>query len=190
MKSKISDYLKENINVKQSLIENQLEKIENIVKLMIETYKNDKKILIFGNGGSASDAQHFAGELVGRFKLNRKSLPAIALNTDTTVMTAISNDFGYDMIFERQIEALAQKGDLVIGISTSGNSENVVKAINTAKNMGIKTIVLTGKDGGKLSDKADVLIKVPSDNTPRIQETHITIIHIMCELLEIELFRN
>lgn len=188
LKWEISDYLKEGIRVKQAVIDGQLDRIEKIANLMIETYKSRKKILVFGNGGSASDAQHFVGELVGRFKINRQALPAIALNTDTTVMTAISNDFGYDNIFERQVEALAEEGDLIIGISTSGNSENVVRAIHRAKGMGLKTVGLTGINGGRLSEIADVLVTVPSGNTPRIQEAHIAIIHIICELLERELF--
>ncbi len=188
LKWEISDYLKESIRVKQAVIDGQLGKIEDIAKLMIETYRNGRKILVFGNGGSASDAQHFVGELVGRFKISRHALPAIALNTDTAVMTAISNDFGYESIFERQVEALANAGDLIIGISTSGNSENVVRAIQKAKSMGLKTVGMTGSNGGRLSRIADVMIIVPSDNTPRIQEAHIAIIHIICELLEKELF--
>jgi D-glycero-beta-D-manno-heptose-7-phosphate kinase len=188
MRWEISDYLKESIRVKQSVIDGQLDKIEEVVKLMIDTYRNNKKILVFGNGGSASDAQHFVGELVGRFKFNRNALPAVALNTDTTVMTAIGNDFGYEMIFERQIEALANEGDLVIGISTSGNSKNVIRAMQKARSMKVKTVGLTGMTGGKLSEIADIMIIVPSDNTPRIQEAHIAIIHIMCELLEMDLF--
>lgn len=190
MKDDISNYLKESMQVKQYVIDNELDKIEKFVNMMIDTYKNNKKILVFGNGGSASDAQHFVGELVGRFKLERNALPAIALNTDTTVMTAIGNDYGYDNLFKRQVEAFAHEGDLVIGISTSGNSENVVRAMRKARSMGAKTVGMTGSTGGKLSELSDIIITVPSENTPRIQEAHIAIIHIVCELLERELFKS
>lgn len=185
----ISDYLKESIAVKRAVIEKQIDRIEEITKLMIDTYQRGNKVLVFGNGGSASDAQHFVGELVGRFKLERRGLPAIALNADTASLTAISNDFGYAMVFERQVEALAQQGDLVIGITTSGNSENVARALQRAKTMGLRTVVLTGGDGGKVSHIADIAVIVPSDNTPRIQESHIAIIHIICELVEKNLFK-
>ncbi|MBI2971093.1 MAG: D-glycero-beta-D-manno-heptose-7-phosphate kinase [Candidatus Aenigmarchaeota archaeon] len=184
----ISAYLEESIDVKRAVIEKQLDKIEAITKLIIETYKNGNKILVFGNGGSASDAQHFVGELVGRFKVDRAGLPALSLNSDTTILTAVSNDFGYETVFERQVGALANKGDLVIGITTSGNSENVVRAIEKGKAMGLKTVSLTGKDGGRVAKLADISVIVPSDNTPRIQEAHIAIIHIICELLERNLF--
>jgi len=187
-RGEISSYLWENIKVKQSVIENQLDKIEQIVHLIHEAYKNQKKILVFGNGGSAADAQHFAGELVGRFKLQRVALPAIALTTDTSIITAIANDFGFEQIFERQIEALANPDDVVIGISTSGSSPNILKGIQKAKQIGAKTIGFTGKDGGDIANIADICLIVPSNNVSRIQETHITIIHIICELLENEMF--
>jgi len=188
LRGEISSYLWENIKVKQSVIENQLDKIEQIVHLIHEAYKNQKKILVFGNGGSAADAQHFAGELVGRFKLQRVALPAIALTTDTSIITAIANDFGFEQIFERQIEALANPDDVVIGISTSGSSPNILRAIQKAKQIGAKTIGFTGKDGGEIANIADICLIVPSNNVSRIQETHITIIHIICELLENEMF--
>ncbi|MEK6967034.1 MAG: D-sedoheptulose 7-phosphate isomerase [Nanoarchaeota archaeon] len=179
--------MRENMEVKQAVIDTQLDKIERLANYIVDVYKNHKKILIFGNGGSAADAQHFAAELVGRYKMERQGLPAIALTTDTSAITAIANDYGYDEIFSRQVEALANSGDLVVGITTSGNSPNVILALEKAKKIGCKTVGFGGKDGGKLKDIADMTIIVPSSNTPRIQETHITIIHIVCELLEKEM---
>jgi D-sedoheptulose 7-phosphate isomerase len=183
----ISHYLKESIEVKQLVIEKQIDKIEKAAHMFIDAYSDKKKVVAFGNGGSASDAQHLVGELVGRFRIERKALPAVALTTDSSVVTAIANDYGYENVFERQVEANAVKGDVVVGISTSGNSPNVIKAIKKAKQLGCKTIGLTGKEGGKMIDLCDVTIVVPSDNTPRIQEAHIAIIHILCELLDKEL---
>ncbi len=183
----ISNFIRENMEVKQAVIDTQLDKIERLANYIVDVYKNHKKILIFGNGGSAADAQHFAAELVGRYKMERQGLPAIALTTDTSAITAIANDYGYDEIFSRQVEALANSGDLVVGITTSGNSPNVILALEKAKKIGCKTVGFGGKDGGKLKDIADMTIIVPSSNTPRIQETHITIIHIVCELLEKEM---
>lgn len=189
-KTEIHHFLKESIEVKQKVIEQQLNEIENAAKTIVKAYASGKKVIAFGNGGSASDAQHFIGELVGRFRIERKGLPGIALTTDTSVVTAIANDYGYDQVFERQIEANAVKGDIVFGISTSGNSPNVLNAIKKANQIGCKTIGLTGKDGGKLKEICDITIVVPSDNTPRIQEAHITIIHIICDLLDQEIKKN
>ncbi len=183
-KNEISHYLKESIEVKQKVIEKQLDKIEKAAHLFINAYKNGKKIIAFGNGGSASDAQHLIGELVGRFKIERRGLPGIALTTDSSVVTAIANDYGYDQVFQRQVEANAVKGDVMVAISTSGNSPNVINAIKEAKKIGCKTIGLTGKSGGEMANMCDISIVVPSDNTPRIQEAHISIIHILCELLD------
>ena len=142
------------------------------------------KLLLMGNGGSAGDAQHIAAELVGRFKKERKAIPALALTVDTSSLTALGNDYGFDTIFERQVEALANKNDTVIGISTSGNSENVVRAINKANSIGAFTIGLLGNDGGKLKDAVNLPIIIPSNDTARIQEVHITIGHIICEIIE------
>ncbi|WP_200763496.1 D-sedoheptulose 7-phosphate isomerase [Nitrosophilus alvini] len=152
--------------------------------ITVETLKNGKKILIFGNGGSAADAQHIAAELTGRFKKERKGLPAIALTTDTSALTAIANDYGYEQVFARQVEALAQNGDLCIGISTSGNSENVLRGLEVAKTMGCKTIGLSGKEGGKMASLCDANIVVPSNETARIQEMHILIGHIICAAVD------
>ncbi len=149
-----------------------------------ECLKNGGKILLFGNGGSAADAQHIAAELTGRYKTERKGLPAIALTTDTSALTAIGNDFGYDKIFERQVGALANKGDVLIGISTSGNSVNVIKALSLGKELGCKTIGLSGRGGGEMNKVCNLNIIVPSDNTPRIQEMHIMIGHIICQAID------
>ncbi|MBT5029187.1 MAG: D-sedoheptulose 7-phosphate isomerase [Nitrospinaceae bacterium] len=145
------------------------------------------KLILMGNGGSAADSQHIAAELIGRFKKERRAMPAIALTVDTSSLTALGNDYGFDTIFERQIEALAQKNDAVIGISTSGNSENVVRALKKANAIGAKTIGLVGNNGGKIKEVADLSIVVPSNDTARIQEVHITIGHIICELIEEDL---
>ena len=158
--------------------------IQYASELCIETLKNGNKILLCGNGGSAADAQHIAAELTGRYKTERKGLPAIALTTDTSALTAIANDYGYERIFDRQVEALARKGDLLIGISTSGNSENVLRAFKAANEIGCKTIGLSGRDGGKMNDDCDLNIVIPSNNTPRIQEMHILIGHIICQLID------
>ena len=152
--------------------------------LSMETMKSGKKILIFGNGGSAADAQHIAAELVGRYKTDRRGLPAIALTTDTSALTAIANDFGYKRVFERQVEALANEGDLLIALSTSGNSSNVNRALKLGREMGCKTIGLSGKEGGKMNALCDLNIVVPSEDTPRIQEMHIMIGHILCQAID------
>lgn len=149
-----------------------------------DTLHNGHKILICGNGGSAADAQHIAAELSGRYKSERRGLPALALTTDTSVLTAIGNDFGYEHVFDRQVEAHAQKGDLLIGISTSGHSKNVVRALSLAKNLGCRTIGLSGRDGGVMSEFCDINIIVPSEDTPRIQEMHIMIGHIICQAID------
>jgi len=169
------------------LAKSKVNEIERMVDFIITAYKAGGKVVLFGNGGSAADAQHIAGELVGKFKLNRQALPAIALTTNTSILTAVANDYGYETVFSRQVEALVNEKDVVIGISTSGNSLNVVETIKTAKMKGAKTIGLTGGNDGKLVEVADLVLMVPSDSTPRIQEAHITIGHIVCELVEREL---
>jgi len=159
--------------------------IELISKVSIETLESKGKIVLFGNGGSAADAQHIAAELVGRYKMDRKGLPAIALTTDTSALTAIANDFGYENIFARQLEALLNKNDLVIGISTSGNSKNVINALDYANELGVKTIGLSGGDGGVMNEICSHNLVVPSFDTPRIQEMHIFIGHTICHLVDI-----
>jgi len=176
----------ESANVKIKISENKelLEKILGVSNEIAQALGNGKKILICGNGGSAADAQHIAAELVGKFMKERRALPAIALNTNTSVITAIGNDYSYDDIFARQVEAFGTSGDILIGISTSGNSKNVLKAFEIAKKISIMTVALTGQSGGKMKEMVDVCINVPSSLTPRIQEAHITIGHIMCEIAE------
>ena len=156
-------------------------------RLCSRTLQAGGKILLCGNGGSAADAQHIAAELVGRFKKERRAIPAIALTVDTSSLTALGNDYGFDTIFERQLEALARENDAVVGISTSGNSENVVRALKKANSIGAETIGLVGNNGGKIKEVANLSIVVPSNDTARIQEVHITIGHIICELIEEDL---
>lgn len=186
MEGQVRAQLNESAQVKLKLDAKQ---ILSAAQIIISAYQKGGKVLIMGNGGSAADAQHIAGELVGRFKKERKALPAIALTTDSSVLTAIGNDYGFDEIFRRQIEALAQSIDVVIGISTSGNSCNVLMAIEKAKEIGAKTIGLSGKGGGKLAQSANLCLVVPSNDTPRIQEAHITIGHIICDMVEETLFK-
>ena len=161
--------------------------IEIAAQLCIDTLQDGGKLLIFGNGGSAADAQHIAAELVGRYKIERKGMPAIALTTDTSAITSISNDFGYEHIFKRQVEALANKGDVLIGISTSGTSSNVIHGLKMATQIGCSSIGFSGSDSGEMNQICDVSIEVPSEDTPRIQEMHIVIGHIICHLIEQEL---
>ncbi len=161
-----------------------IKEIEKTINEITECYKKHNKVLIFGNGGSAADAQHIAAELIGRFKKERKSLPAIALTTDTSVISSLANDYSFEKIFSRQCESLVTKGDVVIGISTSGNSKNVQAGLITAKKMGAKTIGLLGNKGGKIKNYVDIPIIVNSSSTPRIQEVHRIIYHIICEMIE------
>ena len=158
------------------------------VKLLVASLSAGNKLLVMGNGGSAADAQHFAAELVGRFRLERRALPAIALTTDTSALTAIGNDYGFDRIFSRQVEALARPGDVVVGISTSGNSANIAQALQSGRDAGCHTIALLGRGGGDIKGLVDLPLVIPSDATPRIQEGHIIVIHILCDLLEQALF--
>jgi D-sedoheptulose 7-phosphate isomerase len=184
MRDKISDILLESIQVKEQILRTDIGKILDIADTMIDCLKKNGKVILFGNGGSASDAQHIAAELIGRFKKDRRALAAISLTTNTSVLTSLANDYGYDIVFARQVEALGQKNDVAIGISTSGKAKNVLNGIKQAKKMGIKTIALTGADGGELAKVADASLVVPSQVTARVQEAHITIGHILCELAE------
>lgn len=189
MQEKIKKMLIESADVKRRVAEELSEEIESAAKMIVSCFNSGNKLLIFGNGGSAADAQHFQAELTHQFEIKRrKSLPAISLTTNTSVLTAIGNDWGFDEVFERQIEALAKPGDVVFGFTTSGNSENVIRAVKKAKESGAKTIVLAGKDGGKIKSVADLTIIVPSENTARIQESHLAIYHILCSLVEQEIF--
>ncbi len=184
MKDIIISSFEESARVKKKFIEENTENLLRIGLLISDSLKKGRKLLIFGNGGSAADAQHIAAEIVGRYRKKKIGLPAIALTTDTSILTALGNDFGYESIFELQIEALCREGDVCMGISTSGNSENVIRGIIKAKEMGAITVGLTGEEGGRLAEEADFVLKVPSKETPRIQECHITIGHVLCEIIE------
>ena len=159
-------------------------KIENAIKIINDCFSEGKKLVVFGNGGSAADAQHIAAELIGRFKTERKSLPSIALSTDTSILTSLSNDYSFDLIFQRQCEGLVRSGDVVLGISTSGNSKNVENGLKAAKKIGATTIALLGNEGGKIKDLVDLSIIVNSNSTSKIQEVHRVIYHIICEKVE------
>lgn len=190
MLEKIEEYFSGHLRTLERVAQEMAEDIAGCARLLTETLRRGNKILILGNGGSAADAQHFAAELVGRFLRDRQALPAIALTTDTSILTAVGNDFGYDEVFKRQVEALARPGDAVIGISTSGHSNNVFHALTTAKVMGCKTIGLLGRDGGNIAGIVDVALTVAVQQTPHIQEAHITILHLLCDLVEGELFEE
>jgi len=180
----VTRLIRESIQVKEALIEQQTAQIAQAADWMIETFRAGGKILLCGNGGSAGDAQHIAAELVGRFERARGPLPAMALTTNSSTLTAIANDYDYRQVFSRQVEAWAGADDLVIGISTSGNSANVLEAMGMAKRKGAKTLGLTGRTGGLLASSVDLCISVPSENTARIQEAHILIGHILCHLVD------
>lgn len=158
------------------------------VALLVDALRTGNKILTMGNGGSAADAQHFAAEMIGRFMMERKALPSIALTTDTSILTAVGNDYGFEEVFTRQVEALTNPGDVIIGISTSGNSKNVKRALESGKRLGAKTVGLLGRDGGEIGPIVDLELTVPSSETPRVQESHLIIIHILCDLVEKGLF--
>ena len=183
----ISSLLRESVTVKQRLITEQLPEIEKVVRAIIQTYREHKTVYAFGNGGSAADANHFITELVGRFRIERKGLPAFSFSTNEILMTSIANDYGYESTFTRQVDTFVKPGDLVAAFSTSGKSENVVRAIHLAKEKGATTVGFTGSSAGSFPGLCDLCIRVPSDNTPRIQESHLVVVHIICELLEKEL---
>ena len=180
----IRQLLEDSIAVKRRVIEAEIPNIELAVKAIVSSMKKGGKVLVFGNGGSAADSQHIAAEFVGRFKRERRALPAIALTANTSTLTALGNDYSYDYIFERQIEALGRKGDIALGISTSGNSNNCVAALKKAKEMGLFGIAFTGQGGGGMKRYARITIAVDSKDTPRVQESHITVGHIICQLVE------
>lgn len=187
MRTVIQEEFKSHLETIQKVMEVSAIELEKASKLAVETLKKGNKILLCGNGGSAADAQHIAAELTGRYKTERRGLPAIALTTDTSALTAIGNDYGYNRVFDRQVEALVQKGDLLIGISTSGNSENVVNALKLAQELDCATIGFSGRDGGAMNSVCDINLVVPSDNTPRIQEMHILFGHIICQIIDNEI---
>ena len=181
---RVKNFLTTSANLKRIVADTLSEEIIEAAQQIKIRLEVGGKLLLMGNGGSAGDAQHIAAELIGRFKKERKAMPALALTVDTSSLTALGNDYGFETVFERQVEALADKNDAIIGISTSGNSENVVRAINKANSIGAFTIGLLGNDGGKLKDAVNLPIVIPSNDTARIQEVHITIGHIICEIIE------
>ncbi|WP_293443675.1 D-sedoheptulose 7-phosphate isomerase [Persephonella sp.] len=185
MEDLIIDIFEESARVKKDFVYEYSEAILNLGILIAKRLKIGNKVLICGNGGSAADAQHFAAEIVGRFEKERKGYPAIALTTDTSALTAIGNDYGFEHIFSRQVEALGKKGDILIGISTSGNSQNVINAVKVAKNMGIFTVGFLGKDGGKLKEIVDTAFIVNHQKTARIQEVHLTLEHAICNIIDL-----
>lgn len=188
MREKILQAFEESTSVKQQFIKENIDMVMEVSKLLSDTFNRGNKLILFGNGGSATDASHIAGEFVNRFKKERPGLPAIALNTDIAVLTSIANDYDFSEVFVRQLKVIAQEGDVVIAISTSGNSPNVLKAADIAKKKKLKIIAFTGAKGDKLSAKADYAFVVPSSSTPRIQETHITLGHVLCQMVEEILF--
>ena len=186
----IKNILQKSINVKQAVLEDAklLQTIEKVTAVVVDAFRADHKVWLCGNGGSASDAQHISAEFSGRFYLDRPPLFAEALAVNTSYLTAVANDYGFEYVYQRLIQAKGRKGDILFGLSTSGNSPNVVRAMQAAQNQGLITVAMTGESGGKLADGMDYLINVPSVDTPRIQELHITIGHIICELVEKALF--
>lgn len=184
LEQRVKKHFSDSIETKQKAAETMSEDIVRAINLMHQTLASEKKILACGNGGSAADAQHFAAELVGRFERERRELPAIALSTDSSILTAIANDYSYEVIFSKQVRALGQAGDVLLGISTSGNSANVIAAIEAAHLKGMSVIAFTGKDGGKIKNilkNSDVHLCVPADRTARIQETHLLLLHCLCD---------
>ncbi|MBU1217791.1 D-sedoheptulose 7-phosphate isomerase [bacterium] len=192
MKNYIKDQIKKSYETKQDIYKNEvlLDTIVEVARECVKLYRGFNKTILAGNGGSAADAQHIAAELVGRYGFDRPSIPSLALTTDTSNLTAIGNDYGYDKVFSRQLEGMGQSGDIFIGISTSGNSLNIINAFHSAKNKGIMTVALVGRDGGEMAKMADYAIIIPSNSTPRIQESHILIGHILCDIIEKEIFAD
>lgn len=180
--------IQESVDVKKLLLAQSDSILTSIAVAMADAFRSGGKVILFGNGGSAADAQHVAAELVNRFLLDRKALPALALTTDTSILTAMSNDLGFECVFARQVQAMVQPGDVVVGLSTSGNSENVVQGMRAARECGATAVGLTGRGGGKLKDAVDICFCAPADSTPRIQESHMTVLHAICEGVERELF--
>ncbi len=190
MKEKIKQIITASIAVKQQLLSDEIiqQSLADAIAVITIAFKNGNKVLFCGNGGSAADAQHLAAEFSGRFYKDRKALPAEALHCNTSYLTAVANDYSYDVIYSRMVEGIGTKGDVLIGLSTSGNSGNIIKAFEVAKNMGITTIGFTGASGGKMKELSDFIFNVPSKDTPRIQESHIMLGHIICELVEEKVF--
>lgn len=190
MKETIVKIFEQSAQVKVQFAKENADKIAEVSQMIAQAFREGKKVILFGNGGSAMDAQHIAAEFMNRFLIERPPLPALALNADTALITCISNDYDFTQVFSKQLSALGHEGDVVIGISTSGNSPNVMKAMDVAKKNGMKTVVLTGGTGGRMANIADYTFIVPTKATPRIQETHITLGHTICQLVDEELFGN
>jgi D-sedoheptulose 7-phosphate isomerase len=180
--------LADSLQTKTRFFSENAARLADVAEVIAHGFRSGRKVLVFGNGGSASDAQHIAAEFVGRFLPDRKALPAISLSTDTSILTSIGNDYGFDAVFERQVDALGEPGDTALAISTSGNSSNVLRGIEAARKKGMYTVGLTGESGGQMDGMVEVLFRVPSRKTPRIQETHIMAAHILCELVDRMLF--
>lgn len=190
MNNKIKEIIQASIDTKQEILSNEelLSTIEKVVEVIVSAFQNGNRVYFCGNGGSAADAQHLAAEFSGRFYTDRKALPAEALHCNTSYLTAVANDYGYDVVYSRMIDGIGEKGDVLIGLSTSGNSANIIKAYEVARQMGIHTVSFTGITGGQMKSLSDYLINIPSTDTPRIQESHITIGHIICQLVEEKMF--
>lgn len=190
MIDKIKNVVANSIKVKEQILGDEvlLSKIESLSQQIVSVFNNGGKVLFCGNGGSAADAQHLAAEFSGRFYTDRNPLPSEALHCNTSYLTAVANDYGYEYVYSRLLKGTAKKGDMIVGLSTSGNSVNIIKAFEQAKEMGVTTVAFTGEDGGKMKNISDVLINVPSNDTPRIQESHIMLGHIVCEIVEATLF--
>jgi len=184
MLDKVKKIFRESAEVKLAFVELYAQQIVDVAGIIATALKDGNKVLLFGNGGSAADAQHIAAELVGRFKKERRPLPAVALTTDTSILTALGNDYGFETVFEKQVEALCMPGDVAIGITTSGNSENVIRGLKKAHDLGATTVAFTGRNGGRVAQIAHYTFIVPSYETQRIQECHITLGHVLCELVE------
>jgi D-sedoheptulose 7-phosphate isomerase len=185
----VQEQVQNSLSVKQALLQDSdlLSRTAAVAQTISKAFQSKRKLLLFGNGGSAADAQHIAAEFVGRYRTERRALPALALTVNTSSLTAIGNDYAFDVVFSRQIEAFGISGDVALGISTSGNSENIVRALNKAKELGMKTVALTGATGGRLKSSVDYCLAVPSGDTPRVQECHILLGHIICEIVERQL---
>ena len=190
MKNIIDRSFAESVEAKHRCRERNQESLIRAATIVVEAFNNENKLMIFGNGGSAADAQHIAAEFVNRFKIERPPLPAMALTTDTSILTSVSNDYTFDDVFSKQVKALGMEGDVAWGMSTSGSSVNVLDALAVARDRGLRTIGMTGSDDGKMAEVSQVLLKVDADNTARIQECHITMAHIICELVDYQLFQR
>jgi D-sedoheptulose 7-phosphate isomerase len=190
VKNEITQAFRESADLKLRFIQKNAEGLLQVVRMIVKAFKKGNKVLLFGNGGSAADAQHIAAEFVNRFLIERPSLPAIALTTDTSILTSIANDYEFADVFAKQVKALGREGDVAIGISTSGAAANVIKAVKVAGDLGIQTVGLTGKDGGELARVVDLALLVDSQSVPRIQEVHITIGHVVCEMVDRMLFQQ